>query len=633
MVELIVRLCVAVGFLGLGLTGLVPFDVSWKAAVALAALSLFSWRIETKKVMNGGVAGFFAIAEGFILAIFLAASGSLHDLGFLVLLPCIYAGAKFAAPMTSMAPLAASGLVAADCLYSKSGMPSPQVLFHAAGVLALSLLLGYRKPSDEPILSDSGEEEQPHRSPQLVEDGLLQLRENYRKLRDAYTDLERRSRKDKITARIAVAQAEEGEKFFAELCAALKDLTHAEELGVYTLAQYEQVMVIRSVSEDFPGEMKDQTIDIDVTKAPIVVREQAEDALKTLAGGTSVANVILIFKGKVVGMVCAIEPHRVKLEEIRKCLAEAAPDVAKAIDAEMDREARVRRLNELELLYEVSSISAGASTPASLAGRITREVKELLHVDGVRIGLLEKGREKTIANEGSVARLLDCVNFEKGMGVKGWIAAGAPELIMFDVRQDERCDREESLKRRVGSFVLVPLWVDAKIAGYLSTGTQNVGGIDVGQIETMRLIASEASRALERLHGAKYGGLMTPVEFAEATADRKGTLVYLEPLRREQIIASHGMAAFEDAVRKLAHQIRAQLPSGSCLCRRNQGDFLVFLDTDEEFARNWANEVAASASFIAISTSDPAKRIPFALRAKVALMYTQSDQLSVEIPA
>src|SRR4051812_42088451 len=109
MVELFVRLSICALFLGLGLLGIVPFDVSWKAAAALAGMSLFGWRLEAKGFKNSGVAGFFAIGEGFILCLVLASGGMLHEVGFLTLVPCIYAAARFSSPMTSMAPLAASG--------------------------------------------------------------------------------------------------------------------------------------------------------------------------------------------------------------------------------------------------------------------------------------------------------------------------------------------------------------------------------------------------------------------------------------------------------------------------------------------------------------------------------------------
>jgi hypothetical protein len=634
MVELFVRLGCAAVFLILGWLRLAPMDVAWKVALALAGMSLFGWQLERNGLKKSGVAGFFAIAEGFALALFLASSGTIQQLGFLVLIPCIYAGARFGSPMISMAPLAASSVVAAGTLFAKNGIPAPEVLVHAAGVLSVSLLLGQRRPVEVSETVEESEEpvEEPQRSPQLVED-LLELRENFRKLRDAYSDLERKSWRDKIAARIARAQEFEGSRFYKELCQALKDLSRAEEIAIYTLAQFEQLMVVKSVSQDFPTEMKDSAIQVDVNRAPIVVREQAEDALLALSAGTPVANVLLIHKGAVLGMICAIEPNSAKLDDIRRVLTEASPIAAAAVDSEVQREARDRRVKELELVYEVSSISTGASTPATLAARITRELKQSLEVDGVVMALIEAGKEIPLSSEGSSKSLLDCMSFDTGKGISGWIAEGGSEVVLFDARQDSRCDAEATLKRRIGCYALVPLWAGAEVVGYISASTQAAGGIDVDQIATLRLVAAETSRALERLVGADSGGMMTPREFSKTTQAADGVLVYLEPLKRDQIVAAYGVAAYEAAIRKFAHQVRVKLPAGGCLCRRDQGDFLVFLDTDEEFARNWANEVAASASFIAISTSDPAKRIPLALRAKVARLTSQTDQLSPEFAA
>lgn len=633
MVEVVVRVCVSICFLAFGLLGYAPLDVAWKAAAALAGVSVFGWLLERRGLKNSGVAGFFAVAEAFILSVLLSSAGALHEFGFLTLIPCVFAAIRFSSPMISMSPLIASGLVASDCLFAKNGVPSPAVLAHAAGVLSVSLLLGQRRHSESPQPQRVKEEIEEVRQGQLIEDGILQLRESYRKLRDAYSDLERRSRKDKIAARVARVQGLEGEKFYTEMCVALRELTKAEELAIYTLAHFEQVMVVRSVSEDFPGDLKDRAIDVDVSRAPIVVREQAENALAALSTGAPVANVLLIHKGKMVGMICAIEPNPVKLEEIRKALTEAAPIAARAIDAEIEREGHLRRVKELELLYEVGSLSSGASTPTAIAGRITRELKQGLRFDSVTMAFIERGKELILAREGTKAKLLDCMSFLGGEGLQGWLSAGAPELVLFDVRRDSRCQPEEALKRRIGSFVLIPIWTGAEVVGYLSAASHVTGGIDVEQISTLRLVGAELSRALERLSGTRFGGMMTPKEFSSSTEGREGTLIYLEPLRREQMIATYGFAAFEESVRKLAHQVRAKLPTGSYLCRRDQGDFLVFFDTDEEFARNWANEIAASASFIAISTSDPTKRVPLALRAKVAQLTSQSHQLSAEFAA
>jgi hypothetical protein len=632
MAELFVRIAVSLSILALGVLGFIPFDAAWKASAALACLSVFGWLIERRRLKNSGIAGFFAVADALVLALLLASSGGLHQFGFLVLIPCLYAGAQFGSSIVSMAPMAATALVAAGALFSKTGLPEPEVFMHAAGVLSVSLLLNQRKTTtrSQPAATN---EERPSQAPQMIEDGLLQLRENFRKLRDAYNDLERRSRKDKIAARIGRARSVGGTRFYSEMRIALCELSRAEELAIYTLAQMEQVMVVRDVSDNFPGGLRDRSIEVDVSKSPAVVREQAEDALSALSADAPISNVLLIHRGKVVGMVCAIDAHPAKLEEIRKALNEAAPFAAEAIVAELSQAASARRLHELELLYEMTSLATGATTPADLAGRVVREVTASLRLDSCRVAFIKNGKERAVANQGTISKLLDCMTFIGGAGIPGWITAGSPELVIFDARQDQRCNADETLKRRIGSFTLIPIWTGLDVVGYLSASTQLPGGIDVDQVATLRLVAAELSRAFERISGARAGGLMTPQEFSKATAGRDGALVYLEPLRREQMISTFGMASHEEALRKLAHQIRAKLPQGSCLCRRDEGDYLAFLDSNEDFARAWANEIAASASFIGLSSSEASRRVPLALRARVAQVTSQSDRLSKEIAA
>ena len=268
MVEVAIRLCVALLFVAVGWLGAAPFDLTWKLAAAVGALSFLNWRFEIRGLKNSGVAGFFAIGDSFALAMFLASANVAPQLGFLVLVPCALAAARFGSPMISMAPLAASSLVAADGMFSRSGIPSPLLLLHAACVLGFSMVLGHRRAQAEPM---PAREPLLHLEPrpQLIEDGLIHLRENYRKLRDAYRDLERRSRLDKVAARIG--RAREADHFYGELCAALKELSRAGEMAIYTLARFEQIMVVRGTSEDFPRELGAHSVHVDLAKAPAIV--------------------------------------------------------------------------------------------------------------------------------------------------------------------------------------------------------------------------------------------------------------------------------------------------------------------------------------------------------------------------
>jgi hypothetical protein len=70
------------------------------------------------------------------------------------------------------------------------------------------------------------------------------------------------------------------------------------------------------------------------------------------------------------------------------------------------------------------------------------------------------------------------------------------------------------------------------------------------------------------------------------------------------------------------------VPSGSLICRRDDGDYIVFLrGQNEETARVWANEIVATAALVPLTTLDGRNRMPMALRAKVATLTPQKDRI------
>jgi GAF domain-containing protein len=624
MVELFVRSSLCVGILIFGLTGLLPFDASWKAALALGIFAGLGWRLEVRGLRNIGIAGWLAVGEGFTLALFLRGCGTLDQLGFLALVPCVYAAGFLGARMIAMAPLVASALLGADSMYSNTGTPSPAILIHAGGVLALSLVLGRRRmPQVEPVTTTEVE------APQVIEDGLLQLRENYRKLRDAYRQLEKRARRDKVAARLNAVEA--GPSFFGDMCTAVRELSGAAEVALYTVAQFDQIMVVRGATDEFPKPLRECIVEVDTTAGIGGLREKVDEALAALGIDTELCNALLVDRGQVVGMISALPDHASKLKETKQVLEEAAPMLAERIVDDRRAALTHQRLTELELLYSLSSITAGAADESTLAARVAREIRPSFRLDGLSIVLIEDGSEMLVGNDGTHPKLMQAMSFAEGPGLNGWLTIGAPELVLSDVRQDARCDASESLKMRIGSYVSMPIWIGAEPAGYLAAATSIPGGISQDAVEALRLITSELSRAFERLRGFENSGLMTPAEFGRMTKTKRGSIVHLEPLKRDQMIATYGRAAFELAIRKLSRQVRAQLPPGSALCRRDQEDFLVFIDGDEEFARRWANDVAAGACFITLESTDSVKRIPLALRAKVATMTQQSHEVSEKI--
>lgn len=143
------------------------------------------------------------------------------------------------------------------------------------------------------------------------------------------------------------------------------------------------------------------------------------------------------------------------------------------------------------------------------------------------------------------------------------------------------------------------------------------------------MVAAEMHQALLRIQSqpASASGLTLPSEFhALVEEGNEGCLVYLEPLRKEETLARYGAPAFEIALRQLALRLRSKLPAGGALCRRSAGDYIAYLPhLQEQAARNWANEAAATASLIGIAIEEGRKRVPLAVRAKVARIGVEKE--------
>ena len=145
--------------------------------------------------------------------------------------------------------------------------------------------------------------------------------------------------------------------------------------------------------------------------------------------------------------------------------------------------------------------------------------------------------------------------------------------------------------------------------------------VNVTSVEALRLVAAEMYQALQRLDGEtkNAAGLMLPGEFHSKISNaKKGCLILLEPIRKDDLIARHGAPAFELALRQFALRLKGKLPRGGAICRRAEGDYIVYLSGSEKSARSWANEAAATASLIGIPVDENGKRVPLAIRAKVA---------------
>lgn len=630
MVELIVRWALAAGVAALGYGGVLPWSLAWRVAVLSATLALVQALVARRGLRGPGVASLFAVLDAGMLAVGVASAQALEPLGFLVLIPCAYAVARHGASSALLAPVAVSLVVAAHNVFAREPM-GPIGLAQLAGVLIVGLLLNQGRivltveqaPAVPEVPSPVTEPEP---------SGFLELRENYRRLRDHCLHVERRAQRDQLTATLVDAMFSSGDRLPHRLAQRLRELTGVEGVVVATAAQLMDSMVVRAVSGEVDAPLRTVRFPVPSSWPEAQVRQAVSALLDTLPeanGRRRCANVVLKAHGRVLGVVCLSDPEPERLREGLERAEAAAGIVGKLLFEDVESEHLRVRARCAELLYTVATVSAGSTTPAAMAARIVRELGDLVDVDHLAIWMRDGDDAISLASCGARCPLLEAMSFATGPGLAGWYGVGMPELWLMDTAEDARCPRAEAVKRRTGSYLAVPISFDEVPFGFLTAGTHRAGGLDLGAVETLRTLAAEMGQALARLQGVDRGGLATPTEFQQRVNEQgDGCLVVLEPLRRVELTEQYGAPVVETALRTLSRRVRGRLPAGGFLCRRNEGDLVAFLpDCAEPFARQWANEVASLAAMIGVGTPDGRSRDPLGLRARVAAKTPYSNQI------
>jgi len=627
MFELTVRLIGAgLATLAAGILDASAFNIVWKVGLMFGVYSLVVYQLEQRGLRNSGIAGFIAVADAIVIALLLGSVHRIDDFGFLTLAPCAYAAARFGSMPTAMAPLAATGLISGS-MVMEGKPPTALLMVQAGAVLLVGLLMNHRRiivtvkdgAASEEALADADQIQEP--------DDVIELREGYRQLKEKVRELEASGRRDRVCCQLYETKLARDEHYHKRFARKIKELCKVESVVLYTLNQFADSLVVRSTAGEVASALADAALPVDTRLSQAQLQSRVRDALAAIAGPdrkTEVANVLLTLHGRVTGMLVLRDPSPIRLAIGRETAESLAGFVAAMLYDESKRAEQERRLKETELLYEVATICNGADTPNNLAARVVRELDAIIETDHLSVHWIDDGLSVMVAHVGASYQALDAVSFAGGSGLEGWLGVGAPELDMIDISQDARCNREVSLKMRIGSLCVVPIQFSEKPFGFICATTCRTGGLDTPEIETLRVVAAEMGQALARLRSAAEPrqGLMTPREFHQRVQELgEGCIVVLETMRKKQLIETFGRPVMEHAQRQLALRIRSKLPVGGGICRRSQGDYAVFLPgCDEPFARSWANGIAALASMIGLKTPDGKSRIPLAVRGKVAKM-------------
>ncbi|MEQ1823814.1 MAG: GAF domain-containing protein [Fimbriimonadaceae bacterium] len=626
MIEFAFRLVAvaAVVFLS-GWLGTPPFDLAWRIGLGYSALASLAYLLNSKKMMGAGLNSALAIIDSAAVACLLAASGLLASYGYLVLLPCAYVTLTRKSYQSAIGPVLAGTVFFVFAMFQSGSTPvSLYVLCGALGLIGS--MLGRRVTLVQPRIVVPTELDQPvaasNPDDPTESDEFLAIREQFRKLKAAYGDLEKKSRRDRLSVKILEASFPTGEKFFDLLASKVMEITDADAVSVFTLAEFDDVFVRKGIAGEMHADIADHAFPMDRSLSIGRVKHGIEKQIikRIPAGSGGYGSHMLICRSKPVAMILFRSADSGRVDEIEGILEEISASVAALIVEEVEKARIQRRLSETETLYQLATISSGATDPENLALRLMREAGDIVDADHFGIYWIEEQEPVIAASRGHLLPVFETLSFATGPGFEGWLGAGAPEMAVFETREDGRCRPAEALKRRIGGFCIVPLRVGTDLFGFMLAATHRAGGLDTSDLITLRVFGSELGQAISRVTsaGPRQEGLATPGEF-QKIATGAGSIVHLEPLRKESIIDVFGVAAFERALKDLSRIIRSSLPAGGAICRRNQGDLVAYLPGIEaEDAARWANEVAASASMVTVASADGKSKAPLGVRAKAA---------------
>ncbi|MBS1717402.1 MAG: hypothetical protein JSS72_06695 [Armatimonadetes bacterium] len=639
MVEFGIRLLISsLLIFSAGLFDVPQMSAAWPIALAVSVLGFVQYKMDERGYRNTGVAGYMAAFDSVAISMALASFQALRNFGFLCIIPLAIATKRRGAQPVLIAPLAVAGMCLAHSIFYGDPIPSPILLIQMAGVLTIAILF----PTPKPARYDHNQPMPIAPALVLTEevgapmDEFLDLRENFRQLKDDYNVLERKYKGNRYASLLEELRSSAPSEYGDFVAERIRKVFNVETVRLFTVVEAESMLKAEGMANEANPAILHLATQIDLRTSVASIAHALTGAIKKLMARDDARKQIsfpLVDRGRLVGVINFADEDGQKLDKFASEIEHLTPGLGRLVGDWQRRNALERRAREGELLYELTTVTSGATTESTLAARLAADLKESTNADNAAIYLVDGEDLMCLASAGENLRLIDAMSFGDGPGLVGWTKAGRPELAIFVTAGDIRCAGKEALLRRVGSYCLVPIETANGFYGFMTLATRIGGGLEARALETLRIAAGEFGRALDRIKNntEEDAGIMTQTEFANRIRKGKGFLITLDPIRREHLEAYYGKPALLNAMRKLAIKMRSGLPAGAAICRRQEGGFLVYIPRiGEARARAWANEAAATASLISLYTPDGTQRIPLGLRAKVSKLGAEAPEIHDE---
>jgi GGDEF domain-containing protein len=632
-VELLFRLGLALTVAVCGAAfKLPPGDLGWQSALVYGVLALGIYGHDYwKKRRNSGIAGFVAVFDALFIAIVLSGFGELERYGFLVLAPMLWATGRYSSDAASMAPLVAATVMVSSNFYRSEGFTVP-VMLHTLGILVVGLLTNQAKV----VVKEREIPIEVTREIEVESAESHKIRESYATLKSHITELEASTKRERLGMKLWAAANGGDEQPITAMAGKLREESALEGVAVYALDTKDRRLVIAGVSGKVPTKVRHEALTIGkgLSEAQMMDRLTRQiSELRDAERAVKVRTLILKSQGKACGCLAFFDPQATALEEAANHTKPALDYMGGLVTQVLKKDDESRRLREAEILYGIASVTIGAESTQNLIARAVREIGDVLGLDHLAAYLTDGEESSAVATVGTPNRVMESLSFAYGPGFNGWQLTNFPEVLALDALDDDRLDRADALKMRIGSLVLLPISNGESVVGYVTASTSRVGGIDRAKLETLRAVVTELGQAVGRqLSPESTKGVMTPAEFYGAVrAGGEGHFVYVDLVNRESVQKEFGKPALDLAMRKLTHRLRAMLPARAGVCRRDEGDYVVFLAGMEDgLAQKWGNEAAAALNGLNLTTPDGRHRLGLTIRAKVATFRQQNSQVSVE---
>jgi GGDEF domain-containing protein len=630
-VELCVRLglAIAVAVGGL-LTGQKQGDFSVPIALVYALISLGVYAIDWYKKRNPGVAGFVAVFDAMFIAAVLSSLGQLDHYGFMVLAPMMWATGRYASDAAAMAPLVAATVMVCSNFFGGPGFTLPTML-HTLGILLIGLLTNQAKV----IVKDREVEVEVTREVQFESEESIRMKETYSSLKSHIAELEESTKRERLGMKLWAAANGNDDPPMIAMAGKLREDTALEGVAIYALDHADRRFVISAVSGKIPEKVRSSALTIGkgLSEAQMIDRLTRQlNEMRDPERGVKIRTLLVKNQGKPCGCLAMFDMQTTAVDA---ALANTKPVMdyfGGLVSQALKKDDEVRRLREAEVLYGVASVSLGADSKQNLITRVLREIGEVIQVDHLAGFIVDGTDARLVTTVGATHRVMDNLSFAYGSGVSGWLATQSPEVIAVDALEDDRIDRALALKSRIGSLVVLPIMDGDTALGFVTASTHRVGGIDRARLETLRAVTAELTQALIRQESGTDAplGAMTPTEFYGAVRKGgSGHFVYFDIVNREPLQKEFGKPAVDAAMRKITHRLRMRLPSGGGMCRRDEGDFVAYLNgQSDDAATRWGNDAAALLNGLNLTTPDGRHKLGFVVRAKVAPFAPQKPQVS-----